>query len=42
MLNERKEPLSNRIFKELPRIVTIIIVNAFANVNTETAPYKRF
>ena len=42
MKERNLKPLSNRIFKELPRIVTIIIVNAFVNVNTETAPYKRF
>lgn len=41
-MKERNQMAISRIFKELPRIVTTIIVNAFVNVNTETAPFKAF
>ena len=41
-MKERNLLAISRIFKELPRIVTFIIVNGFVNVNTKTAPYKAF
>ena len=41
-MKERNQMAISRIFKELPRIVTFIIVNEIVNVNTKTAPYKAF